>query len=156
RHATLAATLVLSVLSTLAIHAAPVCRERRMRVTFYTCARGDARCLTRLGPRAVPLRTVAVGDPALLGRLLYGPSLGGGRRADDTGPALGSASLDVFVGDFARDRDARRLGVKHWSVQVCRARKGPVATERLVLLLGPSGGPAALGARLASRLRSAA
>jgi 3D (Asp-Asp-Asp) domain-containing protein len=127
-----------------------------MRVTFYTCARGDTRCLTRLGSRAVPLRTVAVGDPGLLGRWLYVPPLGGLVRADDTGPALGSASLDVFVGGFAKDRDARRLGVKHWRVQECRARLEPVLADRPLLLLGPSGGPAALGARLASRLRPAA
>jgi hypothetical protein len=148
------ATLVFSVLATTA-NAAP-CRERRMRVTFYTCARGDTLCLTRLGSRAVPLRTVAVGDPALLGRWLYVPRLGGLVRADDTGPALGRASLDVFVGDYAKGRNARRLGVKHWSVQECRARLEPTLTRRPLLLLGPSGGPAAVGARLASRLQPSA
>jgi 3D (Asp-Asp-Asp) domain-containing protein len=131
--------------------AAARCQERRMRVTFYTCARGDWACLTKLGRRAVPLRTVAVGDRRLLGRWLYVASLGGLVEATDTGPALEGNSIDVFVGEARLGRWARRLGVRHWPVQECRVLPEAGVGARRFMLLGLSGGQAVL-ARRAERL----
>src|SRR5512140_3032288 len=101
--------------------AAPLsgCGTRTMRVTFYTCAESSSRCLTRRGHQPIPFRTVAVGDPALLGRWLYSEDLGGWVLASDTGGALKADSLDVFIGERRMARHARRLGVQFWVVRVC-------------------------------------
>jgi 3D (Asp-Asp-Asp) domain-containing protein len=95
------------------------CEARSMRVTFYTCAEGSPHCLTKRGNQPMPFRTVAVGDRRLLGRWLYIEDLGGWVHASDTGAALKMNWIDVFIGDARMARHARRLGVQHWSVQVC-------------------------------------
>jgi hypothetical protein len=67
----------------------------------------------------MPFRTVAVGDPGLLGRWLYIEDLGGWVLASDTGARLKRNWVDVFIGDSRMARHARRLGVQHWDVCVC-------------------------------------
>jgi 3D (Asp-Asp-Asp) domain-containing protein len=101
------------------------CVTRPMRITFYTCAEGSRHCLTKQGNQPMPLRTVAVGDPRLLGRWLYIEDLGGWVLASDSGAALQPNSVDVFIGDARMARHARRLGVQHWDVRWC----DPVATR---------------------------
>src|SRR5512140_2249018 len=85
------------------------CESRTMRVSFYTCAEGSARCLTRQGHQPIPFRTVAVGDRALLGRWLYIEDLGGWVNASDTGSALKKDSIDVFIGEGRMAKHAKRL-----------------------------------------------
>jgi 3D (Asp-Asp-Asp) domain-containing protein len=97
------------------------CVTRAMRVTFYTCAEGSRECLTKQGNHPMPFRTVAVGDPRLLGRWLYIEDLGGWVHASDTGAALRPNSVDVFIGDARMAPHARRLGVQHWDVRWCAA-----------------------------------
>jgi 3D (Asp-Asp-Asp) domain-containing protein len=95
------------------------CETRTMRVSFYTCGEGSARCLTRQGHQPIPFRTVAVGDRALLGRWLYIEDLGGWVHASDTGGALKKNSIDVFIGEERMKGAARRLGIQFWVVRVC-------------------------------------
>lgn len=74
-------------------------QERRFKVTFYcACAictgkyspsRGGPG-LTALGNQPLPFRTVAVGDPNLLGRWIYFEDLGGWVFASDTGQPCGN------------------------------------------------------------------
>src|SRR5262245_15099265 len=99
--------------------AGPPCPSRTMRITFYTCAEGFRHCLTKRGHQPIPFRTVAVGDRSLLGRWLYVEDLGGWVYASDTGSALRRDWLDVFIGDSRMAPFAHRLGVQHWTVQVC-------------------------------------
>lgn len=105
------------------------CVTRAMRVTFYTCAEGSPHCVTKRGNQPMPFRTVAVGDPALLGRWLYIEDLGGWVHASDTGSELKRDWLDVFIGDVRMAKHARRLGVQHWNVQVCEAH-APTTSSR--------------------------
>jgi 3D (Asp-Asp-Asp) domain-containing protein len=114
------AVCVILVAMTLAPTAgANECETRTMRVTFYTCAEGFSHCLTHAGHQPIPFRTVAVGDPALLGRWLYIEDLGGWVLASDTGSALKKNSIDVFIGEGRMAVHARRLGVQFWLVRVC-------------------------------------
>lgn len=110
------------------------CDTRTMRVTFYTCAEGSSHCLTRKGHQPIPFRTVAVGDPTLLGRWLYIEDLGGWVLASDTGGALKANSLDVFIGEGRMAKHAKRLGVQFWVVRVCAPAElpepGPVQTAQ--------------------------
>jgi 3D (Asp-Asp-Asp) domain-containing protein len=99
--------------------ASDACEPRVMRVTFYTCAEGSSRCLTRRGHNPIPFRTVAVGDRALLGSWIYVEDLGGWVHASDTGGGLKPGSMDVFVGEARMVTHARRLGVQYWTVRVC-------------------------------------
>lgn len=101
------------------------CVTRPMRITFYTCAEGSRDCLTKQGNHPMPFRTVAVGDPRLLGRWLYIEDLGGWVHASDSGSALRPNSVDVFIGDARMAPHARRLGVHHWNVRWC----DPAATR---------------------------
>jgi len=80
------------------------CVTRPMRITFYTCAEGSRDCLTKQGNHPMPFRTVAVGDPRLLGRWLYIEDLGGWVLASDSGAALQPNSVDVFIGDAGMAR----------------------------------------------------
>jgi len=107
------------------------CVTRPMRITFYTCAEGSRECLTKQGNQPMPFRTVAVGDPHLLGRWLYIEDLGGWVLASDSGAALQSNSVDVFIGDARMARHARRLGVQHWDVRWCDASSHSSASSRL-------------------------
>ncbi len=107
--------------------AAAGCEQRDMRITFYTCAEGFSHCLTKKGHQPIPFRTVAVGDPGLLGRWLYVEDLGGWVLAADTGAKLRRNSIDVFIGDRRMAAHARRLGVQHWAVRVCAAEPSPPA-----------------------------
>ena len=97
------------------------CVTRPMRITFYTCAEGSRDCLTKQGNQPMPFRTVAVGDPRLLGRWLYIEDIGGRVLASDSGAALQLSSVDVFIGDAGMARHARQLGVQHWDVRWCDA-----------------------------------
>ncbi len=117
----LAATSALVLALTLAVpaRARPDCPSRTMRVSFYTCAEGFRHCLTKRGNQPIPFRTVAVGDRALLGRWIYVQDLGGWVHASDTGSALRRDSLDVFIGESRMAPFANRLGIHHWTVQVC-------------------------------------
>jgi len=105
------------------------CPLRPMRVTFYTCAEGYAHCLTKRGHQPIPFRTIAVGDPKLLGRWLYVEDLGGWVLASDTGGRLRRNSMDVFIGDTRMAPHARRLGVQHWDVRVCEPNVAPAPPE---------------------------
>ncbi len=110
------------------------CVTRPMRITFYTCAEGFRHCLTKRGNQPMPFRTVAVGDPSLLGRWLYIEDLGGWVLASDTGVRLRRNSVDVFIGDSRMALHARRLGVQHWDVRVCEpaapsSDPGPVVAD---------------------------
>ncbi len=106
------------------------CVTRPMRVTFYTCAEGSRECLTKRGNHPMPFRTVAVGDPRLLGRWLYIQDLGGWVFASDSGSALQPDSVDVFIGDARMAPHARRLGVQHWNVSWCTTASQPLALSR--------------------------
>jgi 3D (Asp-Asp-Asp) domain-containing protein len=97
----------------------PECPSRTMRISFYTCAEGFSHCLTKRGHQPIPFRTVAVGDRTLLGRWLYIQDLGGWVHASDTGVALRRDWIDVFIGDSRMAPFAHRLGIQHWTVQVC-------------------------------------
>ncbi len=103
------------------------CESRTMRVSFYTCAEGSARCLTRQGHQPIPFRTVAVGDRDLLGRWLYIEDLGGWVHASDTGAALKHNWIDVFIGEGRMTKAAHRLGVQFWVVRVCAPQEVPPA-----------------------------
>ena len=109
------------------------CVTRPMRITFYTCAEGSRHCLTKQGNQPMPFRTVAVGDPRLLGRWLYIEDLGGWVHASDSGAALQPNSVDVFIGDARMARHARRLGVQHWDVRWCDASSHSSARSRLAV-----------------------
>lgn len=116
----------------IALTLAPVCEgaqceSRTMRVSFYTCAEGSARCLTRQGHQPIPFRTVAVGDHDLLGRWLYIEDLGGWVHASDTGGALKHNWIDVFIGEGRMAAHAKRLGVQFWVVRVCAPPEVPAA-----------------------------
>ncbi len=120
----------------IALTLAPVCEgaqceSRTMRVSFYTCAEGSARCLTRQGHQPIPFRTVAVGDRDLLGRWLYIEDLGGWVHASDTGAALKRNWIDVFIGEGRMTQAARRLGVQFWVVRVCAPQEVPAAPRSL-------------------------
>jgi 3D (Asp-Asp-Asp) domain-containing protein len=108
------------------------CVTRPMRITFYTCAEGFRHCLTKRGNQPMPFRTVAVGDPALLGRWLYIEDLGGWVLASDTGAHLRRNWVDVFIGDSRMASHARRLGVQHWDVRVCEPPARSARTEPVV------------------------
>jgi 3D (Asp-Asp-Asp) domain-containing protein len=99
--------------------ALPECSSRTMRISFYTCAEGFKHCLTKRGHQPIPFRTVAVGDRTLLGRWLYIQDLGGWVHASDTGVALRRDWIDVFIGEARMAPFAHRLGIQHWTVQVC-------------------------------------
>lgn len=119
----LCATLFLSAWTLpAAAQTSDVCAPRVMRVTFYTCAEGSSRCLTRRGHNPIPFRTVAVGDRALLGSWIYVEDLGGWVHASDTGGGLKPGSMDVFVGEARMVKHALRLGVQYWTVRVCGAK----------------------------------
>jgi 3D (Asp-Asp-Asp) domain-containing protein len=119
--------LLVASVATVPAAARAECVTRPMRVTFYTCAEGSRDCLTKQGNQPLPFRTVAVGDPRLLGRWLYIEDLGGCVLASDSGVALQPNSVDVFIGDARMARHARRLGVQHWDVRWCHA---PAASTR--------------------------
>ncbi|HXY40927.1 MAG TPA: hypothetical protein VEQ10_14745 [Vicinamibacteria bacterium] len=120
----------------IALTLAPVCEgapceSRTMRVTFYTCAEGSERCLTRQGHQPIPFRTVAVGDRSLLGRWLYIQDLGGWVHASDTGAALKRNWIDVFIGESRMVAAAKRLGVQFWVVQLCAPQEAPATPPAL-------------------------
>ena len=117
--ATGGSALLLALTLGVPARAAAGCPSRTMRVSFYTCAEGFRHCLTKRGHQPIPFRTVAVGDRALLGRWIYVQDLGGWVHASDTGSALRRDWLDVFIGDSRMAPFALRLGIQHWTVQVC-------------------------------------
>jgi hypothetical protein len=107
---------------------------RRFKVTAYcSCAKCCGRHspqrggkgLTSLGNAPIAFRTVAVGDPALLGRWLWFDDLGGWVYASDTGTGCSAKSakrigcvsvdqIDVFVGGADQHHVAVKLGVQEW------------------------------------------
>lgn len=130
---------------------------RTFKVTFYcSCAlctgkyspsRGGAG-LTALGNQPLPFRTVAVGDPDLLGKWIYFEDLGGWVLASDTGvkctskterytsplkrpgesgktrsgrwngPCVAANQVDVFIGGPSMHDRAVLLGVQEWAGRV--------------------------------------
>lgn len=109
--------------------------ERRFKVTFYCsckkcCGRHSPQRggsgLTSLQVTPIPFRTVATGDPLLLGRWLWFDDLGGWVYASDTGTSCKSKAakrlgcvaedqVDVFVGGPEWHKHATRLGVQEWT-----------------------------------------
>lgn len=124
-------------------------QKRAFKITFYCscwrcCGRhspqkgghGD----TTLGNTPLPWRTAASGDPALAGRWVLLPDLGGevyvsdtGVRCARTGVKVGTSrgrrensqrgcvapnQLDIFVGGPEHHVDALRLGVQWWEGEV--------------------------------------
>lgn len=73
----------------------------------------------------IPFRTVATGDPLLLGRWIWFDDLGGWVYASDTGTdcrskaakklgCVAADQVDVFVGGPEWHRHAARMGVQEW------------------------------------------
>lgn len=122
---------------------------RIFKVTFYcSCPKCCGRYspnrggsgLTARGNQPLPFRTVAVGDPALLGKWIYFEDLGGWVLASDTGvicPLTGRSftgglikskkrsigcvarnQADVFVGGPNMHKRALEMGVQEWEGRV--------------------------------------
>lgn len=112
--------------------------ERTFKVSFYcSCKKCCGRYSpqkggtgnTSLGNAPVAYRTVAVGDPALLGKWIYFPDLGNWALAADTGvvcpsrPRKGQRKVgcvaqdqvDVFVGGPEMHKYALRMGRMEWT-----------------------------------------
>lgn len=128
----------------------PRVEERRFKITFY-CS--DKRCCGRHSPQRggngntatghapVPFRTVATGDPTLLGKWIFLEDLHGWVYASDTGApctkrakkrfgCVAKNQLDVFIGGAEYHKAALRLGVMEWTGKV--AQDPPAEFNQLV------------------------
>jgi 3D (Asp-Asp-Asp) domain-containing protein len=141
--ATVGSALLLALALAVPAGAEPDCPSRTMRISFYTCAEGFRHCLTNRGHQPIPFRTVAVGDRALLGRWIYIQDLGGWVHASDTGSSLRRDWLDVFIGDSRMAPFAVRLGIQHWTVQVCPSAVADVTATTPPEPMAPASEPSA-------------
>jgi hypothetical protein len=115
-----------------------ISEERTFKVTFYcSCAKccgkyspskGGAG-LTARGNQPLPFRTVAVGDPALLGKWIYFEDLGGWTLASDTGAKCLSISGLNVITNMLRIR-------KPTKKPAAGAAPGCVATNQVDVFVG--------------------
>lgn len=129
---------------------------RTFKVTFYCscqiCTGKNSPSLrgsgnTATGRVPIPFRTVAVGDPSLLGKWIYFEDLGGWVLASDTGArctvtkvtqvvrailsypfTLGKGcvsrdQVDVFVGGPSMHKRALEMGVQEWKGRVMETQE---------------------------------